>query len=164
MMNGMKKAVMVMMATVVLCGCGEDAKVGERPRLAEADPIANEEPTGTTDQAEPGITVEIRNWGVGVDAAGNDAWYEHTDKEQYDDPQKGDVIYDSFGASLTVESVSDKKIVLANGGGLIEPNADGSINLMGKGPDTYTIKSGESLELHTQSMDAGATVIITFHT
>ena len=103
MMNGMKKAVMVMMATVLLCGCGEEAKVGDRPRLATADPIKNEEPTVTTDQAESGITVEIRNRGA------------DTHKEQYDDPQKGDVIYDGFGATLTVESVSDKKIVLASG-------------------------------------------------
>ena len=151
MMNGMKKAVMVMMATVLLCGCGEEAKVGDRPRLATADPIKNEEPTVTTDQAESGITVEIRNRGA------------DTHKEQYDDPQKGDVIYDDFGATLTVESVSDKKIVLASGGGLIEPNADGTISLRNKGADTYTIKPGESIELHTQTMDAGATVIVTFN-
>ena len=41
--------------------------------------------------------------------------------------------------------------------------SDGTINLSAKAPDSFTIKSGESIELATQTMDAGATVVITYN-
>ena len=79
---------------------------------------------------------------------------------EYKNLKAGDGIYGGF-AEVSVNSITPEKVVL-NTVGLIEPNEDGTTNLSAKGPSTVTLKCSESIELVTQTMDAGAKLIIQY--
>lgn len=65
------------------------------------------------------------------------------------------------GPNLKVENITDDGIdIITNG--LILKNPNGTINLMKESHGLkYRINIGETLELHTQSMDSGFVVYIT---
>ena len=142
---------------MLLCGCsGNTAGVTEEKPSAES-----------TDYI---LVVETTTWGYGKVVIGGGeigktevGISSDTDVTTFDNISEGDIIFDKFSTFLKVKSVSEDKVVLSSGGILVEKNSDGTINLSAKAPDSFTIKSGESIKLATQTMDAGATVTITYN-
>ena len=93
-------------------------------------------------------------------------WHEmgstHYDPEIFTPLKKGDVVYESLHAIITVKSVNEERIVLKVDGGMVEPNPDGTIDLNKEPIGTVTLSSGQSIELDSQSMSAGVNVTISF--
>ena len=81
---------------------------------------------------------------------------------KYTSLQPGDVLFDHFGSDITVKKVSPDRIVLTSGGGLVEPNKDGSINLSARSVKKIELEVGEDITLVTQTMDAGGKVNLRF--
>ena len=140
----------------LLCGCG-----GNTAGVVEEKPST--EPTNYV------LVVETTTWGYGKVVVGSGELGKtevgissDTDVTTFDNINEGDILFDKFSTFLKVKSVSEDSIVLSSGGILVEKNSDGTVNLSAKAPDSFTIKSGESIELATQTMDAGATVVITY--
>ena len=74
----------------------------------------------------------------------------------------GDIIYDKRDNKIVVKSVSNSKIVLGIDGYLVEPNEDGTIDLRKDPIKEIKIEAGQSVELASQTMDAGIHLIITY--
>ncbi len=74
----------------------------------------------------------------------------------------GDVLFDHFGSDITVKKVSPDHIVLTSGGGMVEPNKDGTINLSARSVKKIELEVGEEITLVTQTMDAGGKVNLRF--
>ena len=93
-------------------------------------------------------------------------WYEMgstaEDPVIYNPLEAGDVVFDDGYYRVAVESVSEDVIVLDVDGCLIEPNSDGTINLRADSVDEIEIAVGESVELVSQTMDAGIRLIISY--
>ena len=141
----------------LLCGCG-----GNTAGVVEEKP--------STEPTDYVLVVETTTWGyepivVGGGELGKTevSIAPNTDVTNFNNVREGDLLFDKFSTFLKVKSVSEDKVVLSSGGILVEKNSDGTVNLSAKAPDSFTIKSGESLELATQTMDAGATVVITYN-
>ncbi|MCR5511365.1 MAG: hypothetical protein K6F54_10505 [Lachnospiraceae bacterium] len=73
-----------------------------------------------------------------------------------------DVLFDHFGSDITVKKVSPDHIVLTSGGGMVEPNKDGTINLSARSVKKIELEVGEEITLVTQTMDAGGKVNLRF--
>lgn len=141
----------------LLCGCS-----GNTAGIVEEKP--------STEPTDYALVVETTTWGYGPVVVGGGELGKtevgissDTDVNTFDNLSEGDIIFDKFSTFLKVKSVSEDKVVLSSGGILVEKNSDGTVNLSAKAPDSFTIKSGESIELTTQTMDAGATVVITYN-
>ena len=80
----------------------------------------------------------------------------------YTELEAGDVIYRGFSSVITIKSVTEDKLVLDIDGYLVEPNADGSIDLRADPLQSFTLKDGDTVEFVTQTMDAGENITITF--
>lgn len=80
----------------------------------------------------------------------------------YTELEAGDVIYNGSSAKITIKSVTEDKLVLDIDGYLIEPNADGSIDLRADPLKSFTLKDGDTVEFVTQTMDAGGNITIAF--
>ena len=80
----------------------------------------------------------------------------------YTELEAGDVIYRGFSSVITIKSVTEDKLVLDIDGYLVEPNADGSIDLRADPLKSFTLTDGDSVEFVTQTMDAGENITITF--
>ena len=80
-------------------------------------------------------------------------WYETgstvNDPVIYNPLEAGDVVYDDGYYRIEIESVNEDVIVLDVDGCLVEPNSD-------------EIAAGESIELVSQTMDAGIDLIISY--
>ena len=76
--------------------------------------------------------------------------------------KSGDVVYDQRDYKLVVKSVSKDKIVLSGDGYLVETNEDGTIDLRKDPIKEIKIEAGQSVELASQTMDAGIHLIITY--
>lgn len=141
----------------LLCGCGGNT----------AGVVEEKQSTEPTDCV---LVVETTTWGYGKVVVGGGELGKtevgissDTDVTTFDNINEGDLLFGKFSTFLKVKSVSEDKVVLSSGGILVEKNSDGTVNLSAKAPDSFTIKSGESIELATQTMDAGATVVITYN-
>ena len=83
---------------------------------------------------------------------------------EFTDIKNGDIIYEGFGTTITVKKVSADHISFITGGGLIEPNEDGTLNLGDPSVRKFTMNPGEELTLHTRTMDAGDRITIRYLT
>lgn len=80
----------------------------------------------------------------------------------YNELKAGDVIYRGFSSVITIKSVNENKVVFDIDGYLVRPNDDGSINLHDDPLKSVFVTSGNSVELVTQTMDAGGNITISF--
>lgn len=111
------------------------------------------------DETEPGpvdMTLSVLKTG----------WYEsgHTNYEPvtYNPLEAGDVVYEDDYYEIVIESVTEDMIILNVDGALIEPNSDGTINLRADPIEEIDLAAGESIELVSQTMDAGIHLKIAF--
>ncbi len=109
---------------------------------------------GNAEAADKKLTVTASTW---HELGGEDA-----EPVVFSPVKKGDEIYNGFSSVITVKSVSAGKIVLAIDGCLVEPNADGTINLDIEPLRKVILETGESIELVSQTMDGGVNITITF--
>ena len=100
------------------------------------------------------LTVEAREW---WELGG-----EESDPVVFSPVSKGDELYNGYGSVITVKSVNDDRVVLAIDGCLVEPNKDGTINLNKEPLKSITLEVGESIELVSQTMDAGVHVTLAY--
>ncbi len=80
----------------------------------------------------------------------------------YNPLEAGDVVFDDRDGTIEIESVTEDLIVLSVDGCLIEKNSDGTINLRADPIEEIELEPGESIELASQTMDAGITLIISY--
>ena len=92
------------------------------------------------------------------DIAWNQSGDETSNIMTYDDIKTGDEVYSGTDAVITVKSVSEDRIVLSVDGYMVEPNENGTINLRKDPLRKITLKSGETIEVVSQTMDAGTTL------
>ena len=109
---------------------------------------------GKAETADKKLTVTASEW---WELGGEDL-----DPVVFSPVKKGDEVYNGYSSVITVKSVSEDKIVLAIDGGLVEPNEDGSINLNREPLKKLTLEPGQSVELASQTMDAGVHIMISF--
>ena len=76
--------------------------------------------------------------------------------------KRGDVIYSDRESTITVRSVTEKKIVLDVDGILVEPTAEGRIDFSKEPLTRITLESGQGIQLVSLTMDAGVHVNILF--
>ena len=76
--------------------------------------------------------------------------------------QRGDVVYDSNETKITVKSVTESRLVLEIDGFMVEPNDDGSINLGAEPLKIIDLTKGQSIEIDSQTMDAGFNLLISY--
>lgn len=112
---------------------------------------------GGCDEPAPvqkGLTVKVHEWSDGGGSPDNTVTYtEIRAKEE---------LYNGYSSKVTVKKFSEEKIDLSLDGCLVEPNENGSIN-MNKDPlKKITIKSGQTVKLVSQTMDAGVTLEISY--
>ncbi len=75
---------------------------------------------------------------------------------------KGDLVYDDHFTKITVKSVDSDRIILAIDGGMVEPEADGRIDLNAESLKKIELECGQSIELVSKSMSAGFNLIISY--
>ncbi len=80
----------------------------------------------------------------------------------YTQLKRGDVVYDSNETKITVKSVTENRLVLEIDGFMVEPNDDGSINLGAEPLKIIDLTKGQSIEIDSQSMDAGFNLLISY--
>ena len=80
---------------------------------------------------------------------------------EYHDVEVGQKVYGGYG-EVSVQSADSQHIVLKIDGNWIEPKEDGSISLLDKGLKSIDVPIGESVKIATQTMDAGATLTISY--
>ena len=110
---------------------------------------------GTGEHVPATLIVETRTHGD-TEGSGSE------DTVEYTDVQPGEVVFDSYGSTITVKKVYDDRIVMTSNGGLIEPNADGTINLGGASVKKIDLHLGDEITLSTQTMDGGAKAILRY--
>ena len=132
--------VVVLVVAFAFAGC-------EKPEARQTDP----------EETEPGpvnMTLSIKE----------SRWFETglNDNEPviYNPIEEGDVVFDDGYYEIVVESVTEEMIVLDVDGALVEPNSDGTINLRADPIEHIELAPGESIELVSQTMDAGIRLII----
>ena len=76
--------------------------------------------------------------------------------------RKGEEVYNGFNSVITIDSVSNREIVLKIEGCLVEPNADGSVNLSKEPLKEITVKRDETVKLVSQTMDGGVKLEIKY--
>lgn len=80
----------------------------------------------------------------------------------YTQLKRGDVVYDSNETKITVKSVTENRLVLEIDGFMVEPNDDGSINLGAEPLKIIDLTKGQSIEIDSQTMDAGFNLLISY--
>ena len=80
----------------------------------------------------------------------------------YTQLKRGDVVYDSNETKITVKSVTENRLVLEIDGFMVEPNDDGSINLGAEPLKIIDLTKGQSIEIDSQTMDAGFDLLISY--
>ena len=82
----------------------------------------------------------------------------------FEDFSEGTVLYDKdYWGKVSVEELTDETIILRFVDScFVEPNQDGTINLMATPLDTVTIARGEETKVVTATMDAGISLTIRF--
>ena len=99
------------------------------------------------------LTVQVREWS---ELGGEDA-----DPVVFSPVFKGDELYSGFSSVITVKNANEDRVVLAIDGCLVEPNKDGTINMNKEPLKSVTLEEGGSIELVSQTMDAGVNITIT---
>ncbi|MCR5676161.1 MAG: hypothetical protein K6G16_10685 [Lachnospiraceae bacterium] len=102
------------------------------------------------------LKVETTRWADGADTVRQTC--------EYPGVKRGDVIYEGFGTSITVKRVYSDHLSFRTGGGLIEPNEDGTLNFSAPSVKEFQIKADEEITLHTMTMDAGEEIVIRYET
>ena len=92
----------------------------------------------------------------------NDMGTSTVDAKVFSPLNKGDVVYDTKFAVITISSVNEERIVLDVDGGMVEPNDDGTINLLMEPIEKVTLNCAETIKLVSQTMDGGTTLVISF--
>ena len=92
----------------------------------------------------------------------NDMGSSTVDAKVFSPLNKGDVVYDTKYAVITISSVNEERIVLDVDGGMVEPNDDGTINLLMEPIEKVTLNCAETIKLVSQTMDGGTTLVISF--
>ena len=69
-----------------------------------------------------------------------------------------DIIYNKYGAELTVQSVSSNKVILNSNGVLTTDSS-----LLNEAPNQFILKRGSELVLKTKTLDAGSTIKIKYN-
>lgn len=80
----------------------------------------------------------------------------------FEDLNAGDELYNGFGSTIKIKSIDEDEIKLDIDGCLVIPNADGSISLRSDPIEKVTLKRGETIELASQTMDAGVKLRIDY--
>ena len=108
------------------------------------------------DEMKTGLIVKRRIW---TETGGKD-W----DTTTVTILRHGEEVYSGYSSEIKVDSLSynEKEITLAIDGCLVEPNADGSIDLRKEPLKEITMQKGDTITLKSQTMDGGVTLEITF--
>ena len=61
-----------------------------------------------------------------------------------------------------MKTVTENRLVLEIDGYMVEPNDDGTINLNAEPVKTIELTKGQSIELDSQTMDAGFNLLISY--
>ena len=131
------------MLILTLCGCSANLSLDK-----------NKSGT-TTDNLDTSLEVSIREW--------NDMGSSYESTEEYTDLKKGDEIYSGYGSTIKVKSIDQDKIVLViKDSCFVKPNDDGTTNLRADHIVKLTINKGETKEIKSSTMDAGASLKITY--
>ena len=69
--------------------------------------------------------------------------------------RKGDIIYEGHGYRLTAGNTYDESVEIKQDGGLVEANADGSLNTSRATEDSYTVRRGCTTVLRSYSLNTG---------
>ncbi len=100
------------------------------------------------------LTVKVHEWSDGGSNPDNTVTYtEIRAKEE---------LYSGYASKVTVKKVSEDKIVLSLDGCLVEPNENGTIDMRKNPLKKITVKSGQTIELVSQTMDAGVRLEISY--
>ncbi len=86
----------------------------------------------------------------------------HITGEKGENIKFGDEVYNGSGSIITVKSISKSKLILSVDGCFVEPNEDGTINLRKDPIKKMTLKSGQTIEIVSQTMDAGVELNISY--
>ena len=106
--------------------------------------------------AEKGLTIKSKP----RFAEGDDS----TEVSLYESPQVGDKVFEKYSTIISVKAVEDDKIILSiDGGPMVKPNKDGTINLRAEPLKDVTIEKGNMTELKSQGTDMGFTLYITYN-
>ena len=131
------------MLILTLCGCSASLSLDK-----------NKSGT-TTDNLDTSLEVSIREW--------NDMGSSYESTEEYTDLKKGDEIYSGYGSTIKVKSIDQDKIVLViKDSCFVKPNDDGTTNLRADPIVKLTINKGETKEIKSSTMDAGASLKLTY--
>lgn len=109
---------------------------------------------GATRPIDRELTVQVREW--------SELGGEDDDPVVFSPVFKGDELYSGFSSTITVKNANEDRVVLAIDGCLVEPNKDGTINMNKEPLKSVTLEEGGSIELVSQTMDAGVNITITF--
>ena len=141
--------IMCLSAVLSFTGCtfGNNNNI---PAFAEPEAVAVGQDVSTDEDEKEGPTLSVQ---INKSAA---------TETDYSDITVGDELYNGFQSTVTVKSVSEKKIVLSLTGCLVEPNAGGSIDLRKEPLKEVTLKKGEEIVLKSQTMDAGVKLTISY--
>ena len=133
-----KHVLVILLALIILtmAGCGKNS--------------------GSASASAARLTVETTHGADGAKTVKNTS--------EFTDIKSGDIIYEGFGTTISVKKVSSDHISFITGGGLIEPNEDGTVNLGDPSVRKFTMNAGEEFTLHTQTMDAGDRITIRYLT
>ena len=148
MKKQVKVFILCLLTVTLLTGCS----IEMTPKQKVTEQVSGTEYSGLKDS---GLIVKTKNWystGSGKEST-----------VTFSEPKSGDEIYNGFESVITVKSVSEDKIVLSIDGCLVEPNEDGSINMNKKPLEIATLNKGQSIELKSQTMDAGVKLTINYN-
>lgn len=109
---------------------------------------------GNTAVTERKMTVQSSKW--------SELGGSTSDPVVYTSINKGELLYEGFDSKIKVKSVSNKKLVLDIDGYLVETEPDGRIDMRKTPLNRLTLEVGQSVELATLTMDAGAHISISF--
>ncbi len=103
---------------------------------------------------QKGLTVKVHEWSDGGGSP--------DDTVTYTEIRAKEELYNGYASKVTVKKVSEDKIVLSLDGCLVEPNENGTIDMRKEPLKKITVKSGQTIELVSQTMDAGVRLEISY--
>ena len=85
-------------------------------------------------------------------------------KHNFDTIEEGTIIYETnFGIIKVKRITSDKLVLSIEDGDFVESDTKGGIDLTAKPIRSFTLRHGEMIELHSQTMDAGVVLTVIFN-
>lgn len=146
-MIALKKLIVVLLIleVITMSACG--INIVERPATVNIN--IEESNTGI-------LIIDEHTWGVAGDKQlSNDNTY------RFENLKAGDKVYGGY-ATLEVKKVTPDIIVLSVDGSLVEPNKDGTVNLLAESLPEIKLNIGNDIEVATQTMDFGAKLHIRY--